>query len=101
MCLKDWDLLFTRYSAPVDDGAGGFFDLVTSGVLSAPGIEVAEARGVDPFYVEYTDYVTRSVRISMLSVGIGKSSIMFHGHSATDRAYFVKDRTARFENHLF
>lgn len=86
----DWDLLFTRYSAPVDDGAGGFFDLVTSGVLSAPGIEVAEARGVDPFYVEYTDYVdSLSTDIDV----IGWDWKEFDNVSwtlATDRAYFVK-----------
>ena len=88
---SEWDLLFTRYSSPVDDGAGGFFDLVTSGVLSAPGIEVAEARGISPETVEYSDYIdSLSSDIDV----IGYDWKVFDNVSwslPTDLAYFVKN----------
>ncbi len=86
----DWDLLFTRYSTPVPDGGGGFIDLVTSGVLSAPGIEVAEARGVNPDDVEYADYVDS---LSSVTDVIGYDWKTFENYMwtlATDLAYFVK-----------
>ncbi len=54
---SDWDLLFTRYSALLDDGNGGTTNIMTSGVLSAPGVEVAEARGFNPDDVEYSVYM--------------------------------------------
>ncbi len=51
-----WDLLFIRYSSPFDDGSGGQINIMTSGVLCAPGVEVAEARGVVPQEANWEEY---------------------------------------------
>lgn len=51
----DWDLLFSRYNTPLDDGEGGILNYVTSGVLSANGVKVGEARGIDPSTTSYSD----------------------------------------------
>ena len=92
---EDWDLLFTRYSALLDDGAGGTIAIMTSGVLSAPGVEVAEARGINPESVEYTDYVDS---LSSIIDVIGFDWKEFDNVSwslATDLAYFVKTPTGQ------
>ena len=86
----DWDLLFIRYSTPVSDGGGGFFDLVTSGVLSAPGIEVAEARGIIPDDVVYEDFID-SLKSETDVIGYDwKEFENYMWTIATDLAYFVK-----------
>ena len=91
----DWDLLFTRYSTPVDDGAGGLFDLVVAGVLSAPGVQVAEARGIDPEMVEYSEYVD-SLGTATDEIGYDwKEFDNVNWILATDLAYFVKIPTGQ------
>lgn len=52
----EWDLLFTRYITPLDDGQGNILDYAVTGVLSGRSVEVAQADGVDPGTVDYTDY---------------------------------------------
>ncbi|MCB0547990.1 MAG: T9SS type A sorting domain-containing protein [Phaeodactylibacter sp.] len=52
-----WDLLFTRYRTPLDPGDGEVIQYMVTGVLSAPGVEVAEARNIDPETVDYTLYL--------------------------------------------
>lgn len=41
-----WDLLYCRYVTPLDDGMGNMLDYAVTGILSAPGVEVAVLRGV-------------------------------------------------------
>lgn len=43
-----WDLLFTRYVTPLDDGSGQLLNYVVTGILSGLGVEVAEITGLDP-----------------------------------------------------
>ncbi len=52
---KDWDFFFGRHKDALDDNNGGFIEYMVTGVLSGPGIQTAEADGVD---VETVDYVT-------------------------------------------
>ncbi len=86
----DWDLAFLRYAAPNDDGAGGVIQIMSSGVLSAPGIEVAQANFVDPGDVEFADFEdSLSTDIDI----IGSDWKTFNNTSwllVNDRAYFVK-----------
>ncbi len=44
-----WDLLFTRYITPLDDGQGGILDYSVSGVFSGIGVEVAQIDGENPY----------------------------------------------------
>ncbi|MEZ4959496.1 MAG: HmuY family protein [Saprospiraceae bacterium] len=86
----DWDLAFVRYADPNDDGMGGIFQVVSSGVLSAPGVLVAQANDVIPGEVEFADYEdSLSADINV----IGADWKTFNNISwelADDRAYFVK-----------
>ncbi|MCB0629392.1 MAG: HmuY family protein [Saprospiraceae bacterium] len=51
-----WDLLFTRYVTPLDDGEGGILDYTVTGVLSNAGVQVAKVSGIDPLTIRYEDY---------------------------------------------
>lgn len=53
----NWDLLFTRYRSALDPGSGEVVQYEVTGVLSGPGVEVAEARDVDPLTVDYEPYL--------------------------------------------
>jgi hypothetical protein len=88
----DFDLLFTRYVYPLDDGSGGFLQYLLTGVLSGMGVEVAQADGVDPQTVAFEDYL-----------GFLDADLTIIGHDwkdfelstfmwtvPADRAYFVK-----------
>ncbi|MTB53140.1 HmuY family protein [Lewinella sp. W8] len=45
---ENWDLLFSRYTTPLDDGEGNILEYTVTGVLQNEGISVAELSGVDP-----------------------------------------------------
>ena len=51
----NWDLLFCRYVTPLDDGTGAILDYTVTGVLHAPGIEVAEMRDRVPATIGLND----------------------------------------------
>ncbi|PHI21909.1 hypothetical protein CEQ90_01065 [Lewinellaceae bacterium SD302] len=44
----NWDLLFTRYTTPLDDGNGNILQYTVTGVLHNAEVDVAELTGVDP-----------------------------------------------------
>ena len=50
---KDWDFFWGRHTDPLDDGAGGIIEYMVTGVLTGPGIQVAEADDVDIIEVDY------------------------------------------------
>lgn len=52
----NWDLLFTRYISAIDVG-GEITQYPVTGVLSGPGVEVAQANNVDPFTVGHEAYL--------------------------------------------
>lgn len=52
-----WDLLFTRYSTPLDNG-GELLDYQVTGTLTNSGIETVKVTGVDPSSVDYQDYIS-------------------------------------------
>lgn len=51
-----YDLIFTRYITPLDAGDGTLLDYSVTGVLIAPGVEAAIAKGVDVETVEEADF---------------------------------------------
>ncbi len=53
---SNWDLLFTRYSTPLADGAGGIIDYTVVGFLQNNGVQVAQADNIDLTTVNHTDY---------------------------------------------
>ena len=88
----EWDLLFTRYVTPLDDGTGNFIDYAVSGVLSGVGVEVAQANGVDPANVEFSSY-EEVLTTALDEIGYDWKSFdlgTFQWSLPSDRAYFVK-----------
>ncbi len=89
---ENWDLQFTRYYASIDDGGGGTTEYMVTGVLSNTGVEIAQADGIDPVYVDYNDYED-SYTDSINAIGhdwkyfdLGE----FQWIVPLDRVYFIK-----------
>jgi hypothetical protein len=53
---KQWDLFFSRYITVIYDNTGTPTNYAVVGTLSAPGVQVAEARGIDPVTVKFDSY---------------------------------------------
>lgn len=49
---NQWDLVFTRYSTPLDDGEGSVLHYNVTGILSGYGVEVAQIEGISPAQVD-------------------------------------------------
>lgn len=58
---EKWELLFCRYTSPLDDGAGGTIAYNLTGILTNAGIEVAEIRDMA------TDEVDQNVQMAFES----------------------------------
>lgn len=85
-----FDLFYGRYVASVyDPGLELDVPYNVTGILSGPGVQVAEADGVDPETVDYTDYQD-SLRSELDIIG---HDWKFFGNSWSldaDRVFFVK-----------
>lgn len=88
--IPDWDLLYTRYYTPLQD-ENGILEYNLTGILTAPGIEVAEARGIDPSSVVYEDY-TDSLKTNLDVIGWDWKELTadFRWMIPDDLAFFVK-----------
>ncbi len=90
----NYDLVFTRYFTPLDDGQGGTLDYLVTGVLQGPGIEVAEVATQDPGQREFqagTDTFATNLDV----IGYDWKSFdlsTFSYRIENDVVYFVKDR---------
>ncbi len=51
------DLVFTRYTTPLDDGEGNILQYLLTGTLANQGIEIAQADEINPDDVEVEDYL--------------------------------------------
>lgn len=51
-----WDMVFLRYREPLSDGTQ-ILQYAVTGILTAPGVQVAQANNADPMTVSYDDYV--------------------------------------------
>lgn len=89
----DYDLIFLRYTRPLDAGDGSFLQYIVTGVLLAPGTEAALADGIDPLLVSEDDYADA---YSDAPTAIGHEWKFFDFTSGwvvdSDRVYFVKTR---------
>ncbi len=88
----NWDLLFTRYTSPVDDGEGNILNYMVTGVLSAAGVEIAQADDIDPINVNASDFENNFSNDSDV-IGFDWKEInisTFQWNVILDRVYFVK-----------
>lgn len=87
-----WDLLFGRYLAALDNGSGEIQQYTVTGVLHGPGIEIAEARNIDPETVAYEPYLdSLETRLDVIGhdwkyFDLGE----FEWVLDPERAYFIK-----------
>ncbi|MCB9276015.1 MAG: T9SS type A sorting domain-containing protein [Lewinellaceae bacterium] len=89
---QQWDLLFTRYSAPLDDGSPDPVNYLVTGTLSGYGVEVAKATGVDPQSVNFESYED-SLKSGLDVIGYDWKDFNLQTLQWSlpgDRAYFVK-----------
>ena len=91
--VQPFDLLFTRYVSPLDDGNGGLLDYTLSGVLHAPGVQVAQTDSMDPSAVKFEDYRdSLDAKIDVIGFDWKDFDLSALQWKITeDRAYFVKD----------
>lgn len=92
--VKPFDLLFTRYSTRLPDGQGDTLDYTVTGVLSGNGIEVAEAKGIDPETVVFDDFKDQlDSRLDVIGQDWKEFNLTtFMWRIFDDVAYFVKDQ---------
>jgi len=87
-----WDMLFTRYTTPLDDGEGNILQYIVTGVLIGPNTQVAIADEIDPATVDVVDYED-SFTDSVGVIGHDWKEFdlnTFQWSMATDRVYFVR-----------
>ncbi|MBK7407906.1 MAG: T9SS type A sorting domain-containing protein [Saprospirales bacterium] len=86
-----WDLLFTRYLAPLEL-SGEIVPYPSTGVLSGFGVEVAEAQGVNPATVNYEDYLdSLDTHLDVIGQDWKEFNLTtFSWVLDPNRAYFVK-----------
>lgn len=53
---SEHDLIFKRYTTPLDAGDGNILEYTVMGVLLSPGVEAVVVDGVDPLLAEESDY---------------------------------------------
>ena len=89
----DYDLIFQRYTTPLDAGDGTFLEYTVTGVLLAPGVQAVVADGIDPSSVSESDYADQ---YSSLPTTIGHTWKVFDFSAGwiidEDRTHFIKDR---------
>lgn len=51
-----FDLMFTRYYTPLDDGEGGTLNYLVTGVLAGPKVKSVEVNGLDPKDADYGSF---------------------------------------------
>jgi len=54
---EGWDLVYKRYSSPVEAAPDEILNYVVTGILTADGVKVAQADGVDPVTVLESDFI--------------------------------------------
>jgi len=87
-----WDLVFTRYFTPLQDGNATIPYLV-SGTLVNAGLQVAKAAGIDPVSVAPQDYADQYAD-SVNAIGYDWKTFnlnTFQWEIPNDRVYFVKN----------
>lgn len=93
----EWDLVFTGYQTMVLNGNGAAIAYGVRGVLSAEGVEVAMASGINPATVDETNYVDSLSAETLDIIGYDWKSYDFtNGWSVTsNQVFFVKTADER------
>lgn len=97
-----WDLLFTRYTDPIDDGTN-LVEYMVTGVLSNRDRPIAVADDVDPGDVDFNDYLD-DFETNVHSIGHDWKYFdlgAFQWVLVTDRVYFVQTDTETIWQLLF
>ncbi len=87
----NWDLLFARYYSGLEVG-GEVTQYLVTGVLSGPGIEIAQANDINPITVSYVPYLdSMETRLDVIGhdwkyFDLGEFSWVID----LQRAYFIK-----------
>ncbi len=94
----EFDLIFQRYSTPLDAGGGELIPYTVTGTLVSKGVEAVAAIGVDPETINHEDYLA-GLNANPKEIGHGwKFFDLTTGWAIfQDIVYFVKDRN----NELF
>lgn len=90
-----WDLLFTRYVTPLDDGAGNILDYLVTGILINDGVQVAVAGGIDPQTVSY-ETMEAEFEDTLTTIGYDWKHFdlaTFQWSVPNDRVYFIQTPT--------
>jgi hypothetical protein len=85
----DWDMVFTRYVTPLNDGSGGTIDYTLTGILTDAGVQVVQADGINPSTVDHLDY-TNDYQDSLTIIGYDWKSFQGSWVIEAERVYFVK-----------
>lgn len=91
--VKPFDMFFTRYVTPLDDGNGGTLDYTLTGVLHGANVATAQADGIDPNTVVFDDYKdSLNTQIDVIGYDWKEFDLFNGGWQVFDNvAYFVKD----------
>ena len=87
---SSWDLLFTRYTTPLDAGGGALIQYNVTGTLSNSGVEVVQADDVDPSSVDEADYADQ-YGTELDIIGYDWKSYTGAWTIEQNRVYFVKN----------
>lgn len=89
--LSGFDFLFTRYTTIlIDPESGDTLDYTVTGILSAPGVEVAKVEGIDPAEVTTETELEFSSRLDALGFDWKNFSFSDGWILPEDRTYIVK-----------
>ena len=87
-----WDLTYTRYSTYLEAGPDEIINYIVTGILTADGVQVAQADGIDPVSVSESDY-TSDYSSSTDVIGFDWKDIdiaTLQWSLVLDRVYFIK-----------
>ena len=88
---QNWDFVYQRYYTPLDAG-GTILQYGLTGILSAPGVEVAQANNIDPYDIDFNDYLD-SLDTNLEIIGSDWKRFdlsTFTWSMELERVYFVK-----------
>jgi hypothetical protein len=91
---SNYDLIFMRYTTPLDDGNGNIIYQPVTGVLLGPGTEGVAARGIDPATVDEANYADQYTATPS-TIGYEWKFFSFETgwNIIGDEAYFIKTKS--------
>ncbi|MEM9990229.1 MAG: HmuY family protein, partial [Bacteroidota bacterium] len=84
-----WDLLFTRYTTPLQAGESSTVQYIVTGALQNAGVKVAEVQGIDPSTADFEDYAD-NYSDTLNTIGYDWKTFQGAWSIPEDRVYFIK-----------